>query len=193
MSSRKRIVVLTPFDKPEVVAAILAIHKVDVHVLQTHSGVIVVRDVPVPTFDDWDIAELLGGDPEFGGDVTSQSAAGTHPQDATQDPNEPTAIAAHLSRMAPGYGVVLISAELGDDVGGEPGVSGLVTARRVIDQKLGDEIAPGLLLNSLDPIIEQIILGAAPVAELKGALHTSELPPELQNQFFGNDRTGDDD
>ena len=44
----KRYVILTPFDKPEVVAGILALHGIDARVVQTDSGALVVRDLPEP-------------------------------------------------------------------------------------------------------------------------------------------------
>ena len=44
----KRYAILTPFDKPEVVAGIAALQKLDVQVVGTKSGALVVRELPVP-------------------------------------------------------------------------------------------------------------------------------------------------
>lgn len=143
----KRYAILTPFDKPEVVAGIAALQKLDVQVVNTSSGALVVRELPVPQYDEWDIRNILGPD-----DADLEELDEEHPSD-----NAP-AVAAFLSRLTK-YGVVLIDVDLGEDTGFEPGISGMVRARRFQDGKSGDEIPSGLLLNSLDPIIERIVLG----------------------------------
>ncbi|WP_124053755.1 hypothetical protein [Arcanobacterium ihumii] len=180
MSSRKRYVILTPFDKTEVVAAILRLRGIDAEVVMTNSGVVVYHDLPVKSFDDWDISELLG---------PSDDATLSASDDSMPDSDNPQTVAAHLSNVSQ-FGVVLMVAELGDDVGGEAGVSGLVTAHRVMAGELGEEIAPGLLLNSIDPVIEQIVLGSANV---EGALATNDLKQSFLDRLLRKKRSSDGD
>ncbi|QOR46799.1 hypothetical protein INS90_05710 [Trueperella pecoris] len=152
MNSRRRFVVLTPFSQPEVVAGILRLRGIDAHVVATESGVCVVREVMKREFADWDIAELLGGEPE--------------PVDEPADPSDdPENIVGPLSELS-AYGVVLITAELGDDVGGEAGVSGLVSAVRYVHGERGEEVQAGIMLNMLDSLVERLVIGSADAAQI---------------------------
>ena len=99
----KRYVILTPFDKPEVVAGILALHGIDARVVQTDSGALVVRDLPEPQYDEWDIRNITGPDEADEDD------------DLAPSDNAPM-VAAVLSKLSR-YGVVLIDVDLGSDVG----------------------------------------------------------------------------
>ncbi|MDN6486844.1 MAG: hypothetical protein L0K34_05100 [Ancrocorticia sp.] len=160
----KRYAILAPFDKPEVVAGIAALQKLDVEVMGTKSGALVVRELPVPQYDEWDIRNILGPDDsdlaELGEDSPSDNAP---------------AVAAFLSRLSK-YGVVLIDVDLGEDTGFEAGISGVVRARRFIGGESGDEIAAGLLLNSLDPVIERIVLGEKSPKDYD-AVHSLDITP----------------
>lgn len=267
MSSRKRYVVLTPFAQTEVVAAVAALHGITADVVATESGALLVHDLPVPVFDDWDISELLGADdggaprddmPKSagtGGDSategtnagnsgaesasvdgnsgtgstgTSGHSTGTesagnsgventgtggdsgangdgadvheamaaanteHAEAANEmvDSDDPHAVAAVFSGLSP-YGVVLFQAELGDDVGGEDGVSGLVNAQRVNAGKVGEEISAGLLLNSLDPKLEDIVLGLQPIEQIDPHVIHPDRAKDLVRQMFAADKPAD--
>ena len=160
----KRYAILTPFDKAEVVAGIAALQKLDVDVVQTQSGALVVRDLPVPQYDEWDIRNILGPDEsdfdELGEDNPSDNAP---------------AVAAFFSRLSK-FGVVLMDVDLGEDTGFEAGVSGLVRARRFMGGKAGDEVPAGLLLNAVDPVVERIVLGQASPSD-HGAVKSSDVTP----------------
>lgn len=158
--SRRRYVVLTPFPRPDIVAGILRLRGIDAHVIATKSGTCVVWDTAKPKFTDWDIAELLGGEPEAPGDEPSNSS------------DNPDNIAGPLSALS-SYGVVLLTAEIGDDVGAETGVSGVVTAVRYLGGKRGETLQAGMMLNVLDPQVEYLVLGDVDLdAE---AINTAEL------------------
>ncbi|MDO4887144.1 MAG: hypothetical protein Q3979_00325 [Actinomycetaceae bacterium] len=157
----KRYAVLTPFDKPEVVAGILALQRIDASVVPTQSGALVVRELPVPQYDEWDIRNIVGPDED---------------EDVDASDNAPS-VAAILSRLSK-YGVVLIDVDLGSDVGIETGVSGLVRARRFLGGQPGDEVSAGLLLNSVDPLIEKIVLGHEDPAD-HGAIASSEVTTSM--------------
>ena len=160
----KRYAILTPFDKTEVVAGIAALQKLDVQVVGTKSGALVVRELPIPQYDEWDIRNILGPD-----DTDLDELGEESPSD-----NAP-AVAAFLSRLTK-YGVVLIDVDLGEDTGFEAGISGVVRARRFLGGQSGDEIPAGLLLNSLDPLIERIVLGDKSPQDY-GAVHSLDVTP----------------
>ena len=177
----KRYAILTPFDKPEVVAGIAALQKLDVQVVGTKSGALVVRELPIPQYDEWDIRNILGPD-----DTDLDELGEESPSD-----NAP-AVAAFLSRLTK-YGVVLIDVDLGEDTGFEAGISGVVRARRFLGGQSGDEIPAGLLLNSLDPLIERIVLGEKSPQDY-GAVHSLDVTPAdivrkaRESQSSGQDR-----
>ncbi|MCI7551127.1 MAG: hypothetical protein MSS97_02165 [Arcanobacterium sp.] len=195
MNSRKRYVILTPFERTDIVAGILKLRAVDADVADSPSGALVLKEIADPTFDDWDIAELLGfddsGSADNSSDAPSTGASGTalgnehsesssgsggasgedpHSDDVPIDSNKPEQIAVELSKLTP-YGVVLFRADLGDDVGGEDGVSGLIHAQRYVRGEAGDEISAGMLLGGLDDVVEDLVLGVKPVDEITQIIH----------------------
>lgn len=186
MNSHKRYVVLTPFDKAEVVAGIARIRGIEADVVSTGSGVALVRDIPVPEFTDWDIAELLGDIEDAAG---NEAPVPQSSPNSDIDADNPRAVAAVFSELSP-YGVVLLEVELGDDVGGEDGVSGVVHAQRVIAGKPGEVLPAGLILNSLDPKIEALILGLQPIEEIDPhVIRPSDAEQFLKRSF--NDDGGE--
>ncbi|MDD7384189.1 MAG: hypothetical protein SPI12_04675 [Actinomycetaceae bacterium] len=157
----KRYVIVTPFESKDVIAAILAVAHFDVHVLHTNSGVAVYHELTEPVYDEWDIRNITG--PDAADEDMSPSDNGS-------------AVAAYLSRLSK-YGVVELEADLGDDVGIEAGVSGLVRARRFLNGQEGEQIPAGLLLDALDPAIEHLVLGDADLSDavLSGSLSASDV------------------
>lgn len=143
--SLRRFVVLTPFQQPEVVAGILRLRELAAQVIGTDSGVCVVHEVAKPDFTDWDIAELLGDAPQ---------------ELAAEGADDPDNLAGPLSALS-AYGVVLLTAELGDDVGSESGLSGMVTGVRYLNGKRDEEVQAGILLNMLDPKVESLVINGA--------------------------------
>lgn len=152
MASLQRTVILTPFANKEVISKIIEIRKLAAKVVLTPAGVAVVAEQETPQFDDWDISELLGFE-ETAEAVNPEStqAAETESSYSIQD------LARDLSKRTE-YGVVYFSADLGDDVGGESGVSGIVKAQRVLGGEFGEELPSGLLLNSLPDELESLII-----------------------------------
>ncbi len=167
--SKRRYLVLTPFPRPEIVAGTLRLRGISAYVVGTKSGACVVRDVDKPLFTDWDIAELLG----------AESSKSAEPEDPSDNPDN---LAGPLSQLS-NYGVVLLTAELGDDVGAETGVSGLVTAVRYINGKRGDDVAAGMLLNVVDPKVEHLILGDLDLD--KEGILTSDLSLQDVEKYLG--------
>ncbi|USR78735.1 hypothetical protein [Arcanobacterium pinnipediorum] len=161
VNSARRYLILTPFNNPKVIAGVAKLRGIEAVVVPTASGVALVRELPVPSFDDWDISELLGES------VTQDGAEAEAGSESLSD--NPQRVAALFSELS-AYGVVLITADLGDDVGAESGTSGLVNAVRFINGQRSEDIPGGLLLNSLDPMVESLILGQQDPAEVAGAI-----------------------
>lgn len=158
-----RYAILTPFSKADVVAGICAISGFDVKVMEADSGAVVVREVAVPQYDEWDIRNITGPDADEaeGGERPGSSDSGS-------------SVAASLSRLSR-YGVVLFDVRLADGDGFEEGVSGEVKARRFQSGRSGEELSSGLLLNGLDPRIEAFLLGELDLSEEEGVIATSGL------------------
>lgn len=172
----KRYVILTPFERAEAVAGILALHDIDSFVVRTQSGVAVVRELKVPQYDEWDIRNITGPDEwdEEEGDYSDNAPA----------------VAATLSRLSD-YGVVLIDVDLGEDVGLESGISGQVRARRFLAGKADEEISAGALLNVIDPLIEKMVLGYVQ-PQAHGAINSAQLTTAQIAEMVGYRESEDD-
>ncbi|QJC21873.1 hypothetical protein [Arcanobacterium buesumense] len=185
MNSAHRYLILTTFQDPQVVAAILTLRSISAMTLPTDSGVVVMHDIPVKSFDDWDISELLGTVDK----VASEDISFVEDSDNADISDQPELVAAMLSRLSP-YGVVLLTAQLGDDIGAEEGTSGLVSAVRFIDGQRDEDIPAGLLLNVIDPVIELLMLGQTDPATLPGVV--AELSVEEVAQILGEQAADED-
>lgn len=191
--STRRYVILTPFAKTSVLAGICKLHGLDVWVVPGE-GAMVVRDLPVKEFDDWDISELLG---EAAEKETDQEAEDQEPADNAHE------VARQLAQLAR-EGVVLLQSELGDDVGDEAGVSGQVTAHAYVGDKVADTPA-GLVVATGPQVLEDLLIGAVDPQDVEGAVRAfdldetileklaskkpeTNLPPKSPRRFFGGRR-----
>lgn len=195
MTSQRRYLILTPFGEPDVVAGVLKLRGIEADVALTSSGTVIVRDLPVQEFDDWDISELLGaeesatdadGTPD---EVDLDIGVGEHSADDSGEESEtnisddPDAVAATLSKLSK-FGVVLMTAELGEDVGLEAGTSGIVNAVRVLNGKRAGDVPAGLILNSVDPVIEKLILGSVNPADLANRVASKDVSKSMMARIF---------
>lgn len=169
MTEIRRYSILTPFNNVKVVAGICALHSLAVQVCMTSAGVIVFRNLPVPVYDEWDIRQITG----------------ELPDNEPQNPSDNGAlVAALLSSLSP-YGVVLMDVNVDDsEEGFEPGVSGMVRARRFLEGEPGEEIASGLLLNGLDLDVENIVVGEGLPEDLD-TISTADVTREDIEQIAG--------
>ncbi|MGV9182589.1 hypothetical protein [Arcanobacterium canis] len=167
----KRCVILTPFAEKEIVAAVLAMRGVAAYVIPSDAGVLVALDEATEEFHDWDISELLGD------------------SDTNKKEPTPTEYAAGALSVLTDYGVVVMEVSLGDDVGSEPGVSGLVKAHRVQSGERGEDLHAGQLINALPDEIEDLLIGGD-LASFPNAMNTAELSPQdLQSVLNKRGRT----
>lgn len=246
----RRYVIVTPFKKVDVLAGICKIHGLDVWVVPSKQGAMVVHDLPVPVFDDWDISELLGGqaqaedivpigDQESFFDSSGMAAAGgegpaqdkadaeapaaedasaedsTEPDDSEESDESATAtlsaddkesVARALAKLSRA-GVILLTSELGEDVGLEEGVSGVVTALVYDSDGNATDTPAGLIVATGEPILEDLLLGSRVPEKVKGAIRSGEidttaierlagspqdtdtpLPPRRPRRLFGRDK-----
>lgn len=244
----RRYVIVTPFKKVDVLAGICKIHGLDVWVVPSKQGAMVVHDLPVPVFDDWDISELLGGqapaddivpigDEESFFDSSDMAAAGVEgpAQDkagadapaadeaegttesgesdksdesatSTLSADDKEGVARALAKLSRA-GVILLTSELGEDVGLEEGVSGLVTALVYDSDGNATDTPAGLIVATGEPILEDLLLGSRVPEKVKGAIRSGEidttaieriagsakdtetpLPPRRPRRLFGRDK-----
>lgn len=244
----RRYVIVTPFKKVDVLAGICKIHGLDVWVVPSKQGAMIVHDLPVPVFDDWDISELLGGqapaddivpigDEESFFDSSDMAAAGVEgPAQDKADAEAPAAdeaeghsesddpaeadesaastlsaddkegVARALAKLSRA-GVILLTSELGEDVGLEEGVSGVVTALVYDSDGNATDTPAGLIVATGEPILEDLLLGSRVPEKVKGAIRSGEidttaierlagspqdtdtpLPPRRPRRLFGRDK-----
>lgn len=128
-------VILTPVAEAADLAALMSLRGISGEVLSTQAGTIVWQRLAADESDPFDA--LLG--------------------DERPIPPSVDALAAALSEIIP-YGVVVLMAWLeSGDV--EPGVSGQITARRYMRGEAEEKLAAGLILNTCDPLVEDLLLG----------------------------------
>lgn len=149
----------------------------------------VCRDLPVKEYDDWDISELLGEVPasdiddvpelvDEPADAPSDAEPGQTEESGPElDSDDPHAVAQALARLSK-TGVVLLQAELGEDVGDEAGVSGQVSAHTYAGGKVSDTPA-GLIVATGPQILEDLLIGAVAPEDVKGAVRSTDIEPTI--------------
>lgn len=156
-------VVITPVASAEVLASLCAMRGLECTVVPATSGAVAVKQF-VSAHSQWDVAELLGG--------------------ADSEPAEAAELAANLSMLSRA-GVILMTADLATDVGIETGLSGTITARRYVGGQAGEEASAGLVLGSLDQVVEDVLLGQVAAEAVPGALDTTQAKPSKIMRWFG--------
>lgn len=176
MAKIQRYVIVTPFAKAEVLAGIAALHHLDVDVVPSKSGALIVRNTPAPEYDEWDIRNITG-------------PSADDPEEPREPSDDGPGVAQTVSRLS-AYGAVLVTVDMSDDAGFEEGVSGLVHAYRYLDGVEGEEIPGGLLLNALDPLVERLVLGEKTPKET-GGISVKEIDADEIAAFIHDDPNGD--
>ena len=156
-------VVMTPLNRADALAGMCSLMDLDCTVVPSSSGAFAVKQF-VSAHSDWDVAELLGG--------------------SDSEPAEAAELAAQLSRLSRA-GAVLMTADLATDVGIESGLSGTITARHFTNGQPGEEASAGLLLASMDQVVEDVLLGAIDADDVPGAVRSSEIKAPRAMRWFG--------
>ena len=173
--------VLTPVASAKALAALCALEGLDVDVIPSARGAIVVRAVGAvpqapPAGDvesgdveggellvsdvDWNISELIGDDV----------------------PAEARELAAKVSRLTR-VGVVLVTARLTEDGAFEAGLSGQVVAQSYAAGEAGEDLPAGLVLAGADDVVEDLLLGRRAVTEVPG--HVRSRDADRGRRRFG--------
>ena len=156
-------VVMTPLNRADGLAGMCSLLDLDCTVVPSSSGAFAVKQF-VSAHSDWDVAELLGG--------------------SDSEPAEAAELAAQLSRLSRA-GAVLMTADLATDVGIESGLSGTITARHFTNGQPGEEASAGLLLASMDQVVEDVLLGVIDADDVPGAVKSSEIKAPRAMRWFG--------
>ena len=156
-------VVMTPLNRADGLAGMCALMNLDCTVVPSSSGAFAVKQF-VSAHSDWDVAELLGG--------------------SDSEPAEAAELAAQLSRLSRA-GAVLMTADLATDVGIESGLSGTITARHFTNGQSGEEASAGLLLASMDQVVEDVLLGVIDADSVPGAVRSSEIKAPRAMRWLG--------
>ena len=80
---------------------------------------------------------------------------------------------------------LLMTADLATDVGIESGLSGTITARHFTNGQPGEEASAGLLLASMDQVVEDVLLGVIDADDVPGAVKSSEIKAPRAMRWFG--------
>ncbi len=179
--------VLTPVASAPALAGLLGLAGIDVDVVPTSRGAVVVRAVGTP-------------DPEVPDDLSALTAddGAPHPPDdvpasdpwdisALFDdgvPAEARELASAISRLTR-LGVVLVTARLAQDSGIETGLSGTIQAQRFEGGEPGDEVPGGLVIAGADDVVEDLLLGRTSVAQVKGHVNSREATGGRTARWFG--------
>ena len=154
---------MTPLNRADGLAGMCSLLDLDCTVVPSSSGAFAVKQF-VSAHSDWDVAELLGG--------------------SDSEPAEAAELAAQLSRLSRA-GAVLMTADLATDVGIESGLSGTITARHFTNGQPGEEASAGLLLASMDQVVEDVLLGVIDADDVPGAVKSSEIKAPRAMRWFG--------
>lgn len=164
----KLAIVLTPIANADALAALCAMSGLSCWVVPASTGAVAVKEL-VSTHAEWDVSELLDG--------------------ADSEPAEAAELAGTLSRLSRA-GVVLVTADLATDVGIESGLSGTMTARRYAGGQVGEEVSAGLILASMDQVVEDLLLGLTRAQDVSGAVDTTRVKPSRIMRWLGRGLRG---
>lgn len=185
--------VLTPVASARALAALCALDGLDVDVIPSSRGAIVVRAVgevpPAAPAADAEGAGVPTADVESGGPAAA--GGGDDLAEADWDiselidddiPAEARELAAQVSRLTR-VGVVLVTARLTEDGAFEAGLSGQIVAQRYATGEPGEDLPAGLVLAGADDVVEDLLLGRRSVTEVPGHVRSRDV--ERGRRRFG--------
>ncbi|SPT53956.1 Uncharacterised protein [Actinomyces bovis] len=161
-------VVLTPLANADALAQLCAMSGLDCTVVPTRTGAVAVKEF-VSSHSEWDVAELLDG--------------------VDTEPAEAAELAGRLSHLSRG-GTILLTADLATDVGIEAGLSGTITARGFERGQGGPDMSSGLVLASVDTVVEDLLFGLTKAEALPGAVRSSDVKLGPLGRWMGRGLSG---
>jgi hypothetical protein len=182
--------VLTPIPSAPALATLLGLGGIDVDVVPTSRGAVVVRAVgtPEPEVPE-DASALTAQEPILG--PAEEGAAAEPSWDIAElfdddVPPEARELAATISRLTR-LGVVLVTVSLSTDAGTEPGISGQVRAQRYEGGEPGEDVPGGLVIAGADDVVEELLLGRRSVTDVPGHVRSAQAAPP-KGRWFGRGR-----
>ncbi|WP_067781237.1 hypothetical protein [Actinomyces vulturis] len=164
LGAHKIAVVVTPVASAKALAGMCALAGLKCWVVPSSSGALAVKEF-TSAHTTWDISELTGG--------------------MDSEPTQAAELASELSALSRD-GVILLTADLATDVGIEQGLSGHITARHYANRQPGEDVSPGMILNSIDGLAEDLLLGLTSVSDIDGVIDTTDMPRSTAMRFFGH-------
>lgn len=151
--------ILAPMDNPELLEALLRLTRIEAQVVKLNPWAAAWMEVAGESSEEEETAAFLTG--------------------SRPVPEPVDKVARVISRISRHGAVVLVS-WLFEDMGLEPGVSGMITGKRYVGGEPEDDLDAGLLLNDLDQKSEDLLLGRK---------RPEDFPPESKKRgWFGRRR-----
>jgi hypothetical protein len=182
--------VLTPLASAQALAALCALDGIDVDVVPSSRGAIVVRAMGAKggSAPHEDGAEVTGADQDAP-DAAAADDAGSEWDiselfDDETVPSEANDLAARISQLTR-IGVVLLTAQLTEDGAFESGLSGHITAKRYIGGEPAEDLAAGLVLAGADDVVEDLLLGRVGVADVRGHVSSRDAGRSRRARWMG--------
>jgi hypothetical protein len=186
--------VLTPVASAQALAALCALDGMDVDVVPSSRGAVVVRAVGAKGRGlraDKDGAVATGpgeASPDAASDAASDEGASDWDISELFDdeavPGEAHELAARISQLTR-IGVVLLTARLTEDGALESGLSGHISARRYIGGEPAEDLAAGLVLAGADDVVEDLLLGRVSVADVRGHVSARDAGRGRRARWMG--------
>lgn len=176
--------VLTPIASAQALAGLCGLSGIDVDVVPTSRGAVAVRAVGKPDPEVPDDASALTTD-DGATRPDAEAEAGWDIGELFDDgvPAEARELAAAISRLTR-IGVVLVTVQLAEDAGTEPGISGQVHAQRYAAGEPGEEVPGGLVIASSDDVVEDLLLGRISVTDVPGHVSSRDTG-QRKGRWFG--------
>ncbi len=184
--------VLTPVASAQALAALCALDGVDVDVVPSSRGAVVVRAVGAKGAGPDAAAAAAGPAPT--GSLEAEPGAATDEDASDWDiselfddgavPREAHDLAARISQLTQ-IGVVLLTAQLTEDGVLESGLSGHITAQRYIGGERAEDLAAGLVLAGADDVVEELLLGRVSVGDVRGHVSSRDAGRGRRARWMG--------
>lgn len=160
--------IFTGIDVVAVAAVFAAARDIKADAVADESGAVLRVHLPnKPKYEDWDIAELIGPDPQTESENTGFS----------EETCPATELVTYLTQTIAGE-MVLVRTHLAEETGAEEGLSGYLQGYLYKNGKIIDEVPAGVVLNFCALEIEDLILGSADISEFDSVVSTDDIDPQ---------------
>lgn len=188
--------VLTPLASAQALGALCALDGLDVDVVPSTRGAIVVRAMGAKGSMRLDPAAADAGATDPTAQASDEDAPGAENDDAGSEwdiaelfddgavPSEANHLAARISQLTR-IGVVLLTAQLTEDGAFESGLSGQITAKRYLSGEPAEDLAAGLVLAGADDVVEDLLLGRVSVVDVKGHVSSRDAGRGRRSRWIG--------